>query len=500
MSGKLGPSSLPVLPLLLWGVPPGLILLLQQEGVPFEVIVKAHPMALRRGRFVLYDSRRISTRAVRSITSEEHLLIDVDSLRRGESIDPFRAVVDSRSTLSVWSLGEATLTERVARHNRSAIRRRVLGRLRDKVARSGGLWARLGAFPHPFRSAFNLRVDLDEPIPEDYFRFAAARDPLADCTTHFVSTHAYGGEGAVLRDLRHYDTQSHGHFHHVYRNAGANRRNLRRAHDILVAAGIEPVGFAAPSGRWNAGLDRAIEELGYEYSSDFQVGYDDVPFFPWLGDRFSKVLQVPIHPVCEGLFLEAGIGDPRRIAEHLVSVLRAKVDAGEPAFLYGHPERRLAWMPEVLKTLSRELNSYELIWRATLTEFARWWHWRSQRRWSVVPRTEQRFEIQFEEWDATFPLTIEVVRGAHVAGLPVTGPRLPLPLEGLAYERRAARQDLPTPSAVGSPLGLKAALRSAIDWETVTPLDELPNGSIADRLKRGLRCWRDRAVARKARR
>ena len=46
---------------------------------------------------------------------------------------------------------------------------------------------------------------------------------------------------------------------------------------MLASAGIDPVGFAAPHGRWNAGLDAVLAELGYRYSSDFQLGYDDSP-------------------------------------------------------------------------------------------------------------------------------------------------------------------------------------------------------------------------------
>ena len=41
-----------------------------------------------------------------------------------------------------------------------------------------------------------------------------------------------------------------------------------------------------------------------------RLNYDDLPFFPWRGDRFSAVLQVPIHPICEGLFFDAGARDP----------------------------------------------------------------------------------------------------------------------------------------------------------------------------------------------
>jgi hypothetical protein len=39
-------------------------------------------------------------------------------------------------------------------------------------------------------------------------------------------------------------------------------------------------------------------------------------------------------------------------------------------------------------------------------------------------------------------------------------------------------------------LSLKQAMRTALDWETVTPLNDIPRSSIANRLKRGLRWWK----------
>ncbi len=262
---------------------------------------------------------------------------------------------DRRAPRGPWAAQR--LRERVSRHPKAWIRRRLIDRLREAVTLAGGVWIRLASFPYPYRSAFSFRADLDETLPEDYHRFAAARKPLADCCTHFVSTHAYAHHPSVLRDLRDCDTQSHGHFHHVYREPEANRLNLERAHRILRSFGFEPSGFAGPHGRWSPGLDDALEDFGYLYSSDFQLGYDDLPFFPWKGDRFSRILQIPVHPVCEGLFLEAGIADPRVIGEYLGQVIGSRLDAGELAVAYGHPERRLGRMPEVLRILAQVVSN-----------------------------------------------------------------------------------------------------------------------------------------------
>lgn len=486
----LGPATqIPCLPLLLHETPPGLALALAQEGVPFRVVADLNPLAMLAGRFVLYDGRRVRRSRLEAALSADHLALDVDVIRRDLADDPFRALVDTGAAPMVWDLDGLRLTERVARHPKAGPRRAVLGRIRRVVEATGGVWARLASFPHPYRSAFNLRLDLDEPAPEDYFRFARARGPLDDCTTHFVSTAAYGDHPEVLRDLATVDTQSHGHYHVVYRDRDANRANLERAHRILTDAGIEPTGFAGPHGRWNPGIDGVLEEMGYRYASDFALDYDDLPFFPWRGDRFSHVLQVPVHPICEGLFAEAGEPDAGAVARHLLGVVEAKIGAGEPAFVYGHPEGRLARQPEVLEALAGAIADRPLLWRVGLTGFAAWWRWRSRRNWSLVPRGDGRHEVQFDDWDARFPLAIEFHRGRHLARVPVKHPRVALRLDELAYELGPTPAEVLPAARPATDRGWRAIVREALEWETVTPLDELPTVSWPDRLKKGLRAW-----------
>ncbi|GAC1473441.1 MAG: hypothetical protein NVSMB9_22040 [Isosphaeraceae bacterium] len=484
------PASLPELPLLLWDTPPGLQLVLAQEGIAHRQVVEPHPLAFQGGKFVLFDSRCVSEATVRARLSSDHVAIDVDRFRGHGTIDPFTALIDSRAAYARWEVDGHELTERVSRHDKGVIRDQLIRRLRQVVTSEGGLWARLSPYPFPFRSAFNLRVDLDETGVEDYARFARARRRLEDCTTHFVSTKAYGDVPVVLQDLLRFDTQSHAHHHVIYRDPQANRRNLTRADKLLRESGFEPTGFAAPHGRWNSGLDRVIEDLGYIYSSDFQLGHDDFPFFPWRDENFSNVLQVPVHPICEGLFFEAGARTGRAVADHLIKVVRAKIKAGEPAFVYGHPERRLGRHPEILSAISEAIACEPLLWRVTLTEFALWWRWRNRRLWSVIARGDKCFEVQFDDWDPRHPLGLEIIRGRHVSTVSLTGPRTVIQLNHLAYEQREPRADLPRKRIISRPRSLKSAVRTAIDWETETPLEELSTNTLAACVKKSLRWWR----------
>ena len=78
------------LPLLLWKTPPGLELILAQEGVAFETVKDPHRFAFRGGRFVLYDGRVISPAALGGFVGPDQVAIDIDGLRRGEAVDPVR--------------------------------------------------------------------------------------------------------------------------------------------------------------------------------------------------------------------------------------------------------------------------------------------------------------------------------------------------------------------------------------------------------------------------
>ena len=80
---KLLTTDLPPLPLLLWETPPGLELILGQEGIAFTRVRDPHPLAFRAGRFVLYDGRKIAASLVRATLTPDHVPLDIDLLEGG---------------------------------------------------------------------------------------------------------------------------------------------------------------------------------------------------------------------------------------------------------------------------------------------------------------------------------------------------------------------------------------------------------------------------------
>src|SRR5262249_1367844 len=141
----------------------------------YEVLRDSNPLVLRGARYILFDGRTTPRASLATGLTPEHVAIDIDILRRGEPCDPFAALVDTRAARASWTVGSRKRTQRVSRRDKGRIRRRLIGRLRRAVAAAGGIWIRLAPFPYPYRSAFSFRADLDEPVAEDYFRFAEAR-------------------------------------------------------------------------------------------------------------------------------------------------------------------------------------------------------------------------------------------------------------------------------------------------------------------------------------
>jgi len=473
----------PLLPLILDDVPPGLVRALAQEGVPFRKRRASGP----EGRFVLFDSRNGPCRSL----GRGQVAIDVDTLRDGSRPDPMEAMMDERSARHRWQIAGMTVAEEIATVDRRALRRQILGRLRERLEEVGGVWLCVGAFPFPYRSAVNFRIDYDQFDPADFDATLGALAGEESATSHFVNAAAYLGAEEALGRLRGLDVGSHGFRHHTYPTEAENVNNIRRGIKTLEAMGFQPSGFVAPGGRFHRGLLAALEALGVSHSSEFGLAYDDLPFFP----HGSNVLQVPVHPVSLGIFLEAvPAREPQHAAvqqavrtaiDHFRQTARGKYRAGEPVFFYGHPTGRLGRYPQVLRAFFDTAHEFGAAWKTTLSKFARWWRARASVRVSVSREGEQ-FAVAATEKPDEYRVAIEYWRGRHVARMALAGPVLRFSPSALAYENRDIRPEV-RPVRVDPAEGLRGRIRRWIDWERETPVEEIAKGSWRNWAKRALR-------------
>jgi peptidoglycan/xylan/chitin deacetylase (PgdA/CDA1 family) len=419
------------------------------------------------------------------------MAIDLDSLRDDPDGDPFEALASTQSSRHEWRIDDLVVSEYIATIDKRGVRRRVMQRLRQLIEASGGIWLCVAAYPFPYRSAFNFRVDYDEFEPGDFDRTLRALEGYESASSHFVCGASYEQHPEALDRLRGLDVGSHGYYHHTYSELDQNLRNIHRGIEVLRDAGIEPCGFAAPHGRWNHNLQAALEELSISHSSEFSLAYDELPLLV----AQSRALQVPVHPVCLGSFLEAAAQSAskddsadaaaRRAATYLRDVAGARYFAGEPVFLYGHPTRRLGRYPFVLRELLDTVSHFGAVWKTTLSEFASWWRQRAQLRLSVE-RDGEAYLVRAEGFRSAYRIAIEYWRGSHVAPMLLERSHLRFAPAAVAYQNRRP-PDVTRAIRVDRPEGLKTRLRGYLDWERVTPIGELRGSGLRGLLKRTLR-------------
>ncbi len=478
-------TKLPLLPLVLDDVPWGLRQMLAQEGVP----TVSRDRRGGRGCFLLFDSRNGPCR--RPMPGQ--IPLDVDWLRTGFDTDPFEQWGDYRTSRFQWSLDGLRPSEEICRVDKRNLRLRLMSRLRRIIERNGGVWLKIAPYPFPYRCAFNLRIDHDQYESGDFDRLQQVLDGRQDAVSHFVCGASFESCGDALTQLQGLDVGSHGYWHHTYQTFEENLRNIQRGIQVLEQARLAPVGFTAPHGRFNPTLLAAMERLEIGHSSEFAIGYDELPFLP----AGASVLQIPVHPVCLGIFLEAardtqGQDDELAVAatiEHFRSVIEARHAGGEPVFLYGHPTGRLGRYPGVVESIFDEIDRRSDIWRVTMTEWAAWWRMRSRVRLTVL-REGTSLVVELHDSPARFRIGLEYCRDREVARLPMDGARLRISPEAIPYESRPESSPF-QPVRVDRPHDLRARVRRWIDWERETPVEEISPTNWRNLAKRTLRSlWR----------
>lgn len=273
-------------------------------------------------------------------------------------------------------------SEIVARVSKGKIRRlisQILGYAHDLIDLP---FVRRWYYPSDYKNAFLFRLDTDFCSNEDAKRVYKLCNEHQIKATWFVDTVSTERLKEVYAGFESQEIGLHCFRHKVFSDYRSNYDNLKLGLVALDYAGIKSRGFAAPFGTWNGPLAKVLEELGFDYSSEFSLAYDDLPFYPNVNGELSSVLQIPIHPISIGRLLRSHFSDKEMI-EYFKMILKVKLALNEPVLIYYHPHRR---KNEVIEHIFSLIDK-EKTWLPSFGEYTDWW----QKRWN-----KQQFYI-FED-------------------------------------------------------------------------------------------------------
>ena len=289
------------------------------------------------------------------------------------------------------------VTERVSAIDKSLIAGVLVEVLKKAFWAAGLPYVRLWYYPNGEPTMFAFRVDVDGVYGTHLTAIARTAEEYKMPISFFVNRSLCQGDESFIKAISDFhEIGNHGDVHNLHDSLEDNISNIQQCSEWMRAEGISSgPWFVAPRGMWNWSLHQALEALGYEYSSDFGLEFDGLPFFPRINNRRSSVLQIPIHPYSvERAFAwssEENAPEPtsETVADYFKKVVRDRLKNNLPAFFYGHPQYLGTMAHEVLPELMAAVTSLD-IKTTTLTRFARWWLKRDATRYSVTWDEEDR--------------------------------------------------------------------------------------------------------------
>lgn len=225
-----------------------------------------------------------------------------------------------------------------------------------------------------YPGTFTLRIDADEYDSRGFSSFLPVFKKQHKAITIFINAASFSGAQTIVGECKDMglDVQSHGFYHYTYKDYFSNRQNIKKAGDFFKKMGIITKGFAAPYGKWNRGLMRALEDENYEYSSDFAYDYLGYPTYPGMGNRISTVLEIPIFPVAPELFFQqrgCGVEDVFAYYKNAIESLDA---CGIPVIIYAHTSK-FKEVPNLLEKLVEYALFEKRLFPLNMSGLCAWW-------------------------------------------------------------------------------------------------------------------------------
>lgn len=367
----------------------------------------------------------------------------------------------------VFTLEDIAVTETVASRPRAVVREAVAEAVRQAFFAQKLPFVRIWYYPGDYQSLFSFRFDMDEYHPDHHRNFLQLLREARGAVSCFACMRTYEKHPQAVLETAGTGVElaSHGYVHHVYHNYRQNNLNLAKAEELLEPAAGKVRGFSAPHGKWHPSLQQVLEDRGYDYSSEFSLDYDNFPFFTFRENRFSNVLQIPTHPVCEGVFLQRYEYNPEMFQRYYGYVIQERLKYNEPVLIFGHPTNRLGKYPEIFRFIYGETASRGEVWKTEFRQISTWWKKRH------ALNLEASFVDGQIQWE---PLPQDV----SVHALFPDGRSRRLKADGRSVDqpflqKKDARLPAESPAAYGTAKKMRLFLKKSLDWETKTPLEML---------------------------
>ena len=185
-------------------------------------------------------------------------------------------------------------------------------------------------------SLFSFRIDTD------YCTAVQAKELYNVCRkkeitgTWFVDTGSKDLLTETYAKMNDQEIAFHCDRHRIFPDKKNNEHYISIGLSKLADTHINVNGYAAPFGEWNNNLAEVLDEKGFNYSSEFALNYDDLPFYPYTDKKVHDVLQIPVHPISLGRLRRSHFSEEEMV-QYYKDLIDRKITEMEPILIYHHP-------------------------------------------------------------------------------------------------------------------------------------------------------------------
>ena len=293
-------------------------------------------------------------------------------------------MLDERSKKLYFSSPNVLLKEEVSLISKGNLRRLIVNCFHYLHLIRGIPYIHIWYYPNNYHTVFCYRLDLDIFNDKEINNIISVikRNNISFSWFLSVINNKNYKKGIKYLYKINQDIQSHSYEHIIYNSFEKNYDNILKSNNfILKLLNKPPIGFAAPFGHWNKSLGESLEKLNFLYSSEFSLSYDDLPFYPYLYKSKSKIIQIPIYPICMGS-LKMRLYSIRQMKNYFNYLINMQYNKQMPLVLYDHPTECEKY-PQVLNFIINKIKSLPNLKIINLTEFAKWWKKREKKSFSL---------------------------------------------------------------------------------------------------------------------
>jgi len=232
--------------------------------------------------------------------------------------------------------------------------------------------------PKTTENIFGFRIDTDfasNQEIDDLYQLCRKYDIPA---TWFVEVKSRKKNLGIFADMEGQEIGYHCFRHKLLHSRSDMTRDILEGLRYMKLAGLKPRGYAAPYGEWRPFLSELLRDYGFDYSSEFGLAYDAMPFYPPGEDIQSLPPQIPIHPISVNRLKHAHHSLSQMTAYYL-NVLYQNGRRNIPTFLYHHPGQGHL---QVWEAIFRNVRA-KSIPVMSMGDYAAWWKRRTELKWSA---------------------------------------------------------------------------------------------------------------------